>query len=331
MNVASRTWPGINAPGGVGKVSEITYEDGVMFVDVEYVLGGKEKTIQLEFVKEHKFDEENNGRPARSRRGKSSAEESSSIPIENPNDTAAISSKKKQPAKRNKAALLDASSKANKSDKSKSAKANVNKTESKKRKLPASSKPASSKKAKAKKEGTVSKKTSATKPEPKKVPAKNPTEMKSREKVQKQVQVAEFNTASPPASAVARASPAEETPSRITGVLKNVYSQMSKKAASFVENVIGKTGSQPSSPESTTSSLELEVDNERATQFNSMFSDIMRKRMAESIEILELLSEANTVSKDTPFTELELRSHLERLDKESKVMVTWDTGTVYML
>jgi len=53
--------------------------------------------------------------------------------------------------------------------------------------------------------------------------------------------------------------------------------------------------------------------------------------MAESIEILELLSEANAVSKDTPFTELELRSHLERLDKESKVMVTWDTGTVYML
>jgi hypothetical protein len=53
--------------------------------------------------------------------------------------------------------------------------------------------------------------------------------------------------------------------------------------------------------------------------------------MAESIEIIELLTEANTVSKDTPFTELELRSHLERLDKESKVMVTWDTGTVYML
>lgn len=57
----------------------------------------------------------------------------------------------------------------------------------------------------------------------------------------------------------------------------------------------------------------------------------MRKRMAESIEISELLSEAKNASKDKPFSELELRSHLERLDKESKVMVTWDTGTVYML
>jgi hypothetical protein len=321
VNVASRTWPGINAPGGVGKVSEITYEDGVMYVDVDYVLGGKEKTIELEFVKEHTFDEENNGRPARSRRGRSTAEESSSVPIKNPKDTAAITSKKKQPAKRNKAALLDASSKANESVKSAKA-ANVNKVESKKQKLPASSNPASSKKAK--KEGTVSKKTSAiaTKPEPKKVSAKKPTETKSREKVQNEIQVTESNIASPPASAVARALPAEETPSRISGVLKNVYSQMTKKAASFVENVIGKTGSQPSSPESTTSSLELEVDNERATQFNSIFSDVMRKTMAESIEILELLSEANAVSKDAPFTELELRSHLERLDKESKVMVT---------
>jgi hypothetical protein len=53
--------------------------------------------------------------------------------------------------------------------------------------------------------------------------------------------------------------------------------------------------------------------------------------MAESIEIADLLSAANDASEDKPFTELELRSHLERLDKESKVMVTWDTGTVYML
>ena len=222
MNVASRTWPGINAPGGVGKVSEITYEDGVMYVDVEYVLGGKEKTIELEFVKAHTFDEENNGRPARSRRGRASAEESSSVPIKNPKDTAAITSKKKQPAKRNKAALLDASSKANESVKSAKA-ANVKKADSKKQKhgLPASSKPTSSKKAK--KEGTVSKKTTATKPEPKKVSAKKPTHTKSPEKVQNKIQVTESNIASPPASAVARALPAEETPSRISGVLKNVY------------------------------------------------------------------------------------------------------------
>ena len=259
VNVASRMWPGINAPGGVGKVSEITYEDGVVYVDVEYVLGGKERTIKLDFVKAHTFDEENNGRPARSRRGRATAEESSSVPIKNLKDTAAITSKKKQPVKKNKVALLDASSKANESVKSAKA-ASVKKAESKKKKLPASSKPTSSKKAK--KESTVSRKTSATKPEPKKVSAKKPTETKLPSKVQHGSQVSESNIASPPASAVARALPAEETPSRISGVLKNVYSQMTKKATSFVENVIGKTGSQPSSPESTASSLELEVDNE---------------------------------------------------------------------
>jgi len=53
--------------------------------------------------------------------------------------------------------------------------------------------------------------------------------------------------------------------------------------------------------------------------------------MADAIEIDDLRTEVNRVCEDKPFSELELRSHLERLDKESKVMVTWDTGTIYML
>jgi len=316
VKVASRTWPGINKPGGVGKVSEISHEDGVMFVHVEYVLGGKENLIDLEFVEEHKFDEDNKGRPSRSRRDRSSPQESSSAPTKK--DTAAKISKKKQPAKKNKAALLDASSKANKARKPVNCASVVKKT---KRNLSTSSKPVKSKKTKI----------ASIKPETKKMPAKKQAKQKS----DTNIQVNAPNAASPPSCNAARASSlsSEETPSRITGVLKNVYSSMTKKAANFVETVIGKTGSisEPSSPESTTSSLEIEVHNERATQFNSIFFDVMRKRMAESIEISELLSEAKNASKDKPFSELELRSHLERLDKESKVMVTWDTGTVYML
>jgi hypothetical protein len=243
VSVASRTWPGINKPGGVGKVSEITREDGIIFVHVEYVLGGKENAIELEFVQEHSFDEENKGRPSRSRRDRSSesAQENTSAPTKK--DTAAKISKKKQPANKKKAALSDASSKRNKVNKPVNS-VTANKAKPKKRKLSVSAKPVKSKKVKK----------ASTKPETKKVPAK---------KSEKEDQTTESISASPPPCNIGRASSeAKETPSRITGVLKNVYSSMSKKAASFVETVIGKTGSEPSSPESTTSSLELEVHNE---------------------------------------------------------------------
>ena len=33
----------------------------------------------------------------------------------------------------------------------------------------------------------------------------------------------------------------------------------------------------------------------------------------------------------TPFTNLEIRSYLNELDRQQKIMVTWDTGTVYRI
>lgn len=53
--------------------------------------------------------------------------------------------------------------------------------------------------------------------------------------------------------------------------------------------------------------------------------------MVDCIEINELISEVNALNHDKPFTELEIRTYLQRLDKECKIMVTWDTGTVYMV
>jgi hypothetical protein len=44
--VASRTWPGINKPGGAGKVANV-WPWGV---DVKYVLGGFEKGVDFEWV-----------------------------------------------------------------------------------------------------------------------------------------------------------------------------------------------------------------------------------------------------------------------------------------
>ena len=51
--VASRTWPGINKPGGVGSISHVhnkEEEEEDVVVDVSYVLGGREKRVPLRYV-----------------------------------------------------------------------------------------------------------------------------------------------------------------------------------------------------------------------------------------------------------------------------------------
>ena len=50
VNVASRTWPGINKPGGVGLVTNITPVDNSVKYDVTYVMGGRENDIDAQFV-----------------------------------------------------------------------------------------------------------------------------------------------------------------------------------------------------------------------------------------------------------------------------------------
>lgn len=338
VNVTSRTWPGINKAGGVGRVTGINYEDGAMIIDVEYVLGGKEKGIELEFVAEHTFDQENHGRPSRRRRSSAAADEKKDIATATINEG---EPKKKNAKKKN--ALKDASSKANKAG-------NNTDTKTLKRKPVGVTKPAKAKKVKValeSKERDSKKKKSGLKQRHKKDDSKKetkqPASVAKREAVQS---TAAFASISAPAAAatasVARSSfeKSEESPSRVTGVLRSVYTDMSKKAATFVSDIIGKIGSasssasasasEPSSPEST-ASLELQLGKERAERFNTFFSDVMRKKMVDAIEIDELRDEINLLNKDEPYSELELRTHLERLDKESKVMVTWDTGTIYIL
>lgn len=318
VNVASRTWPGINQPGGIGKISGITIEDGAIFVDVEYVLGGKEKAVEIEFVQEHKFDEENHGRPARSRRTR--VTEESTIPGKKKVD---IKKQKKSPVQ--KSALQDVSSSTNRTEP---------KEKGKKHKLSGTSKPLQSKKSRSSVARSGDKDDSdATCMKTKDIPRVDKSE--SMDCLVRNVKTQQNNIAekSSPVSFVksSSSSHSEVTPSRFSGFLKNVYSDMSKKAANFVETVIGKNASRPSSPESTVSDLEVQIDAERESQFNSIFFNVVREKMIDSIDINELMSEVNAANKNKIFTELELRSHLQRLDKESKIMVTWDTGTIYML
>jgi hypothetical protein len=64
VNVQARTWPGVNKPGGVARVVNVFHG----FVDVAYILGGKESQVDSIFIKAH--DDQPNQR-RRSREGAS--------------------------------------------------------------------------------------------------------------------------------------------------------------------------------------------------------------------------------------------------------------------
>ena len=46
--VKARTWPGINKPGGIGRIVRIRLDSQT--VDVKYVMGGSEKNVQLKYI-----------------------------------------------------------------------------------------------------------------------------------------------------------------------------------------------------------------------------------------------------------------------------------------
>eukprot|EP00956_Cyclotella_meneghiniana_P005351 scaffold6753_cov36-Cyclotella_meneghiniana.AAC.1 len=59
VSIASRTWPGINKPGGIGRITQIhtavvTFNNDhalkVTHVDVKYILGGSEKRVDVGYV-----------------------------------------------------------------------------------------------------------------------------------------------------------------------------------------------------------------------------------------------------------------------------------------
>ena len=62
--------------------------------------------------------------------------------------------------------------------------------------------------------------------------------------------------------------------------------------------------------------------------------------MVEEMSIDEILSRVNDTVQDQkassaalarPFTNLEIRTYLNELDRQQRIMVTWDTGTVYKI
>ena len=68
VDIASRTYPGINKPGGHATITFIHYNatGAPNKIDVRYVLGGREKDVELTYVSEH-VELERTGRERRSR------------------------------------------------------------------------------------------------------------------------------------------------------------------------------------------------------------------------------------------------------------------------
>jgi len=353
VNVESRTWPGINKPGGVGHVTA-AYED---CVDVEYVLGGKEKDVDLEFVTEHAFerdDDNNAGRVRASGRRRAQPTIFVSTDVEKKGELKQKDTNKKNEEKvksSKKRALVDGSNNANQQKNEKKA------SKVKKVKVTSSVKKSSSNKASVSKTTkNVTKPKAApkdppkskqgSKPQPKdtaKTALKNtskPALKKSKETEKKTTKSLPFAAAedvlekgkNQDSQAATTSSAKKRWSIGAPRVLKSVYQDMSNKAASFVQDIVGRKGSAPSSPDST-SSLQVEIPQEREKEFDELFSNVVTKQGIDSIEVEELTREINNqiLQKDKVFTELETRSQLQRLDKINRVMVQWDTNTVYVI
>jgi hypothetical protein len=56
VQVQDRTWPGVNKPGGVARITKIHREGAVIAYDVAYVLGGREKNVEAVFVSEQQSE-----------------------------------------------------------------------------------------------------------------------------------------------------------------------------------------------------------------------------------------------------------------------------------
>ena len=62
VTVESRTWPGLNKPGGVARVTHVHHDsDNKITYDVAYVLGGKEKAVDAEYVTLQSADDDGDG------------------------------------------------------------------------------------------------------------------------------------------------------------------------------------------------------------------------------------------------------------------------------
>lgn len=177
-------------------VNIIYEEDSVVFVDVKYVLGGEEHKIEVEFVKEHNFDDDKTARRKRS------------VPAPALQEELLVSVlMKNKPNKKKKQPLKDSTSVSNQGDVI---------------------------------EKIIKKQVSK--------PMASDFEMIVGN--EKRIVPLSQNTCSSKAK------------SGTANYLKSVYTDMTNKASQFVKQVVGASKSEPSSPESSCSLLDVKIQDE---------------------------------------------------------------------
>eukprot|EP00554_Chaetoceros_debilis_P008106 CAMPEP_0194080182 /NCGR_PEP_ID=MMETSP0149-20130528/6243_1 /TAXON_ID=122233 /ORGANISM="Chaetoceros debilis, Strain MM31A-1" /LENGTH=367 /DNA_ID=CAMNT_0038761835 /DNA_START=206 /DNA_END=1306 /DNA_ORIENTATION=- len=355
VNVVARTWPGINKPGGVGRIIDITYKEDIMCVDVKYMLGGIDKCIELEYVKDHSLDDQDNvkrGRSSRSKRlpGVSNAlvdgdhiQPQPKLTKEEDADSEAPSRKKtkaKKISKKN--ALKDATSKANKkvqTSKQEPKKAVAKKSKKRKTPVEESIPEVSQKKQKmtknsggeikvheSKKDKKVSKKKKGGNAVEKISDLHAETSKKEKQKKsrrrKKSISATTSSKISPEATADTAITTTNTASSSVAatsnpGFLKDVYHDISDKATTFVQDIVGgkvkgsksDSESEPSSPGSVSSSptLELTMESERSVEFNRLFHTALQYMDKNvGIDVEDLRAEINQgCAADKLFSKLE--------------------------
>lgn len=108
------------------------------------------------------------------------------------------------------------------------------------------------------------------------------------------------------------------------------------KAVEFVAEVVGgerETTTVPSSQSSEGSVLEVTSEEERASTFTAILNGTTKIRRDGCMQIEDLQKELNDTidSELTEFSKLEVHTLLKRLEARDKIMVTWDTGTIYTI
>jgi len=158
---------------------------------------------------------------------------------------------------------------------------------------------------------------------------------------------------------------------KIKNGLEVIYRDNSKKAASFVNDVVGAPPTslvegETSSPKADEMKkenlvrkvtkiehptvvddnesenvveddeeelLRISAEEERSRLFDSLLSDVMTKRMLDEMSMSEMLKTINDliVAPIKEFSDLEFRSQLTRLEEQNRIMVTWEDGIVYQI
>mmetsp|Transcript_7738 Transcript_7738/g.11060 ORF Transcript_7738/g.11060 Transcript_7738/m.11060 type:complete len:398 (-) Transcript_7738:166-1359(-) len=361
VNVESRTWAGINKPGGVGRITAVHYEDDekdvrfgakpklVTSVDVKYVVGtGKETYVDVFFVKEHSF-ENNRGR----RRSFQAEQENQSKCINVAESNIRIledvkttgTFPNKSGTKNQFSPLKKLRTYSGRKAKRSSVARTVTPGSSAKKKKKLSIVELDAIKNIHEKDDTV-KQTKALRL------ANSSGNIISQEKIfKREIKCLESENKKISNSLdsklistlpVVNKNATLNFQDREKEVLKGVYKKISSNAVKFVDGMVGlssvndlvaedKISSSSDSSLSDSTELDMVVNKDRQKVFNALLNEVMLHLMEDEIKIDDLLHQINAKSKDISFTGLESKALFSNLEDLNRVMIVWETRTLYRI